>query len=179
YQNFSGGINTTDAQAMMGDHELTDALNVSLDERGSVTRRTGMIHHLTPLTPNKEAQGYFRYYKTATSFEEIIAIDGKLEIDGKVVTINGLTGGFQTARPIDAVQYYDKMYFATGTKLLQYDGKDVAVIEPYKPEPLEALYVGTNGLADNPNDYLEHGTGSTLQLTGVTFSSRYGVMNEP
>src|SRR6185312_5345337 len=149
YQNFSGGINTTAAQDMMGDHELTDAVNVSLDERGSVTRRSGMIPHLSPQTLDGEAQGYFRYYKTATSFEEIIAIGGKIEIDGRVMEIDGLAGGFQTTRPIDAVQFYDKMYFATGTKLLQYDGTNLAVIKPYSPEPLEALYVGTNGLADN------------------------------
>lgn len=179
FQNFSGGINSTSAQDMLSDSELSDALNVSLDERGSVTRRTGMIPHLAPTATTGVSQGYFRFYDTAYTFKEIVAIDGKLEVDGKAITIAGLPDGFQKTRPIEAAQYRDKMYFATGTKLVEYDGTTAKVVEPYKPQPLEALYVGTNGLADNPNDYLAHGEGSTLQITGVTFSERYGVMNEP
>lgn len=179
YQNFSGGINTTAAQDLMGDHELTTAVNVSLDERGSVARRTGMKAHRTPTTVGGTGQGFFRFYKSVYDYEEIVAIDGKLEIDGVVKTIDGLPEGFQTERFIEAVQYYDKMYFATGSRLVEYDGTTLKVVEPHKPQPLEALYVGTNGLADNPNDYLENGTGSTLQITGVIFSERYGVMNEP
>lgn len=178
YQNFAGGMNTTSAQDTMGDHELTTASNVSLDQRGSVTRRTGMVQHLKPMGAG-QSQGYFRFYKTAYSFEEIVAVGGKLEKDGITMPIEGLADGFQKERPIEAVQYRDKMYFATGTKLVEYDGTKAKVVEPYRPQPLEALYVGTNGLADNPNDYLAHGEGSTLQIAGVTFSKRYGIMNEP
>lgn len=178
YQNFAGGINSTAAQDVMGDHELSDAVNVSLDERGSLTRRTGMAQHLIPKTAGK-AQGYFRFYKTAYEFEEIVAVEGILEKNGVPIAIEGLDSGFQKERDIEAVQYRDKMYFATGTKLVEYDGTVAKVVEPYRPQPLEALYIGTNGLADDPNNYLDHGIGSTLQLTGVTFSSRYGVMNEP
>src|SRR6185312_15956494 len=179
YQNFSGGMNTTSAQDNMANHELSEAINASLDERGSVTRRSGMIAHVVPTIMEGQAQGFFRYYKDAYSFEEIIAKDGKIEIDGTIRTIEGLESGFQTDRPIEAVQYYDKMYFATGTKLVQYDGTTLSVVEPYKPQPLEALYIGTNGISDKPNEYLDNGIGGTLQITGVIFSSRYGVMNEP
>lgn len=181
YQDFSGGINTTSAQDVMSNRELSEALNVSLDERGSLKRRTGMVNHIEVLNPMDDvlAQGYFRFYKTAYTFEEIIARDGQLEINGAVVPITGLVDGFQKDRFIEAVQYYDKMYFATGTKLVQYDGTEAKVVEPYAPQPLEALYIGTNALADNPNNFLSNGVGPTLQVAGVTFSSRYGVMNEP
>ena len=179
YQDFSGGLNTTSAQDTMNDRELLEALNVDLDERGSLKRRSGMVSHLPAPLGSGETQGYFRFYKTAYTFEEIIAKDGRLFKNGNQIPIEGLPGGFQTERFIEAVQYYDKMYFATGTKLVQYDGEVAKVVEPYKPQPLEALYVGTNALADNPNDFLSHRTGLTLQITGVTFSSRYGVMNEP
>src|SRR6185312_12492419 len=99
----------------MADFELSNAINASLDERGSVTRRAGMVSHLVP-TVEGQAQGYFRYYKTAYTYEEIIAIDGRLEVNGNVIDIEGLPDGFQTERPIEAVQYYDRIYFATGTK---------------------------------------------------------------
>lgn len=178
FQNFAGGINTTAAQDAMADYELSDAVNVALDERGSVTRRTGMVHHLAAATAGK-AQGYFRFYKTAYEYHEIVAIDGRLEKDGVELPIEGLPSGFQKERPIEAAQYHDKLYIATGTKLVEYDGAVAKVVVPYSPQPLEALYVGTNGLAENPNDYLASGDGPHLQITGVTFSNRYGVMNEP
>lgn len=180
YQDFSGGMNTTSAQDTMLNKELSEALNVSLDERGSLKRRTGMVNHIeAPVIPATKVQGYFRFYKTAYEYEEIIARDGKLEKNGVQLPITGLADGFQTTRFIEAVQFYDKMYFATGTKLVQYDGTEAKVVEPYAPEPLEALYVGTNALADDPNNFLSDGEGPTLQVSGVTFSSRYGIMNHP
>lgn len=179
YQDFSGGLNTTSAQDTMKNTELSEALNVSLDQRGSIKRRTGTVNHISATETAGKAQGYFRFYKTSETFEEIIAKNGQLEKNGVVMVIEGLADGFQTTRPIEAVQYYDKMYFATGTKLLQYDGENLAVVKPYAPQPLEALYVGTNALSDKPNEFLAHGEGPTLQITGLTFSSRYGVMNEP
>lgn len=181
YKDFSGGINTTSAQDVMSDRELSDAVNVSLDERGSLKRRIGMKNHLSFDNGLEEnvAQGHFRFYKNAYTFVELIARNGKLELEGKVLEIEGLPDGFQKERIIEGVQYYDKMYFATGTKLVQFDGEKAEVVKPHAPQPLEALYIGTNALADNPNNFLSDGVGPTLQVAGVTFSSRYGVMNEP
>lgn len=175
FEDFSKGMNTTTSQATMLDSELTLALNISLDDRGSLTKRSGMDSYKTPTILEGEAQGHFRHYKTQYEFVDITARNGQLEIDGVIAP----DISFQTTRPIEAVQYYDKTYFATGTGLFVYDGETVKKVEPHRPQPLDALYIGTNALADNPDDYLDNGTGSTTQLTGVTFSSRYGIMNEP
>lgn len=175
FQDFSGGMNTVTSHDNMKDNEMTDLVNMDVDMRGSLKRRNGIVHVHDTVILTGFTQGHFRHYKTYNTFDTIIAKDGQLEINGALVP--DVT--FQNTRFIEAVQYYDKTYLATGTKLLVYDGTTVKPIEPHKPDPLTTLYVGTNALADDPFNNMEDGEGSTLQIAGVTFSSRYGVMNEP
>ena len=173
FHDFSGGLNTVSANESMRDNEMTDLVNIELAERGALKRRHGMVKHA-----DNAAQGIFRHYLREGVYVEITASDGKFYVDGENKPIEGLSEGFQTEKQVEAVQFRDKTYFATGTKLVQFDGDGFKVVEPYAPEPLEALYVGTNALADNPNDFMKDGTGTFLRLDGVTFSKRYGVINE-
>ncbi|WP_203289853.1 hypothetical protein [Metabacillus sp. cB07] len=124
-------------------------------------------------------QGYFRYYNDNNQYHTIVAVNGKLLKDGGEIVIQGLESGFQTDRMIEAVQFKDKMFIATGTKLVEYDGTIAKVVEAYKPKPLEALYIGTNGLAENPDSYLEDGTEAFLRLEGVAPSLNKGIANTP
>lgn len=177
YKDFSGGLNTITTNDNMFDNELLGGtVNIDLGERGSLKRRYGMKRHLTAPVIGL-GQGYFRYFKADGTHEEILAINGKLYKGGTELPITNLAS-FQTTRPIEAVQYKNKLYIATGTKLVVYDGTTAKVVEPYKPEPLEAFYVGTNGLADNPDQYLADGTATYLRIEGVIPSKRYGVSNK-
>lgn len=176
YQRFDGGLNTVDANEKIADHELQDLVNVDLGERGTLKRRHGMELHITG--HGGYGQGYFRYFKEGIGYEEIVAENGQFYIGGILQEIQGLSQ-FQTTRPIEAVQFRDKLYIATGTKLVEYDGTTFKVVNPYKPEPLEALYIGTNALAENPSDFMQHGVGTHLRVDGVTFNRRYGLVNEP
>ena len=123
-------------------------------------------------------QGYFRYWNNSGKYETIIAVGGKLLRDGGFLSIEGLPEGFQTERMIEAVQWKDKMFIATGTKLVEYDGVTAKVIEPYKPKPLEALYVGTNGMAEFPDTWMEFGEHDNLRVDGVFPSLRKGVSGQ-
>jgi len=176
YQDFSGGLNVTTSHDNMADNELSYIKNMSFDERGAIARRTGMENHFSFLEPKEKAQMYFRHYKDHVNYDELIAVDGRLYVNGEDAGIE-----FQKERFIEAVQWYQKSYIATGSGLYEYDGMtgEVKKVEPYAPEPLEALYIGTNGLAENPDKFLSDGVGSTVQIAGVIFSERYGVMNEP
>lgn len=178
YWDFSGGLNTISSLDTMNNNELRVMVNQDLTERGSTRRRYGMILH-KETSQQGFAQGSFRYYHSANHFTEIEAVNGHFEIDGEVKVIENLEDGFQSERQIEGVQFGDKMYFATGTKLVEFDGEKFKVVEPYKPQPLEALYIGTNGLAPNPNDFMQDGVYEFLRIDGVTFSKRYGVVNEP
>lgn len=178
YYSFTGGMNTTTSYENMTDYEVLQLLNYDLVERGPVRRRFGMVKHIQPPVEGK-GQGYFRFYKNETEYDEIIAVGGNLYKNGATLTITGLPTGFQATRPIEAVQFQDKLWIATGTKLVEYDGTTAKVVEAYKPQPLDALYIGTNGLADDPNNYMTDGEALSMRIDGVTFSKRYGIINQP
>lgn len=176
FSNFSYGLNTVASNENMQDTELRDICNHDLAELGAVKRRYGMVQHLNPSIEGL-GQGYFRFYKSGTEYIEINTVGGQFVIDGEIKAVEGLDA-FQTEKTIEAVQFGEKLYIATGTKLVEYDGETFKVAEPYKPEPLEALYIGTNALADNPSDFMKDGEAIFPRIDGVTFSSRYGVINE-
>lgn len=176
YDNFSGGLNTATTNDNLKTSELRRLINIDLGDRGSLRRRYGMVRHRTSAQQGK-GQGYFRYFYADGRFDEITAVAGKLYKNGTALAISGLSE-FQKTRNIEAIQYKDIMYIATGTKLVEYNGTTAKVVVPYTPTPEEALYIGTNGLADNPDEYISDGTGSTLVLRGVTVSKRYGVANQ-
>ena len=178
FQNFGGGMNSVSANDNLADSEFPVMVNAHVDPRGSVSRRTGFVRHFTPPVEGK-GQGYFRYYD-GSEFKEIFAVNGKLyNALGEEIPIEGLPGGFQKDRLIEAVQFGDILYIATGTKLVQYDGTTAKVVEPYRPQALEALYIGTNALADNPNDFMTDGVAVYPRLDGVTLDKRYGVVGQP
>ena len=133
---------------------------------------------VTPSNRRGHGQGYFRYYRPDGTFKALVAVEGKLIVDGGDLPITGLADGFQKDRTIEAVQWKDKLFIATGTELVEYDGTAAKVVEPYKPQPLEALYVGTNGLADFPDNYLTDGEGP-LAINGVIPDKRFGVSGKP
>jgi hypothetical protein len=176
YKNFSGGLNTVTSNDNLKDSEATDLINVDLGDRGSLKRRFGMLQHLaSPVLGG--GQGYFRYYKADGTFEEIIAVAGKLYKGGLELTITGLAS-FQTTRQVEAVQYKSSLYIATGTELVEYDGTSAKVVVPHKTAPLEYQYIGGNGLADDPKSHFVDGTGTVLVLDAVIVDKRYGVINK-
>jgi hypothetical protein len=133
------------------------------------------------IKPNTgDSQGMFRYY-TATGYQDIIAINGKLytitdDITYKKLPIVGLRN-FQTTKTIEAVQYRDKLYIATGSGIVIYDGKSATMMVAYKPNGLEALYIGTNGYAVDPLNYLTNAVEVGIAILGMTVSNRYGAIN--
>jgi hypothetical protein len=128
-----------------------------------------------------DSQGLFRYYKDDNSFTDILAINGKLyiivdKITYRKLVINNLSS-FQTVKPIEAVQYRDKLYIATGSGIVIYDGTSAYMMTAYKPNGLEALYIGTNGYATDPTNYLQNTVGVGIAILGVTVDNRYGTTN--
>jgi hypothetical protein len=127
-----------------------------------------------------DSQGMFRYY-TKTGYQDIVAINGKLyivvdDLTYKKLSITGLRN-FQTSKVIEAVQYQDKLYIATGSGIVIYDGTSAYMMTAYKPNGLEALYIGTNGYATDPTNYLQNTIGVGVAILGVTVDNRYGVTN--
>lgn len=135
-----------------------------------------------PKTATGMTQGRFRYYKK-DGYEDFVAVGGFMfKVEGDTyhyIRIEGMKTGFQTTRIIEGAQYQDNMYFATGSGLVKYDGNAFTLVKPYEPNGLEALYIGTNGLADNPDQYLTDNIGESNTIYGVIPSTRYGIINKP
>lgn len=166
FQDFSGGLNTVSPPDGMTDRELTDILNQDISERGSLKRRHGLRKVRT--LPVGKPQGFFRYYKTDGTYDDIFAINGQL-YKNDVATPQTITGlaSFQNTRQIEAVQFGPNLYVATGTKLVKYDGTTFTVIDPYLPTTMEMTYIGSNALATNPEGHLQDTTGLVASIDYV------------
>jgi hypothetical protein len=132
----------------------------------------------TPILPSGYSQGYFRYYKTDGTYDEITAISGKLYKNGVLLPITGLSS-FQATKQIEAVQYLNTMYIATGTKLLQYDGTTCKIVDPYLPTTMEMMYVGANALSDTPEAHLTDTIGLVPAIDYMYATKATGVVNIP
>lgn len=192
FSDTSGGLNVRDSDDSLADNEFRELLNVDLGVRGSLPKR----HGFTPYAGVTVAhpQGFFRFYGEGGVVTEFIAADGslwKLNVDVweriTVSTYNETTGvyvadnafRFQTALPIGAVQYGETMFFATGTKLLEYTEADgLRQVAPYKPTPTEVVKIGVNTLATNPLTYINTGLGSVLINEGMTASKDIGIIGQ-
>lgn len=147
---------------------------------GGVLQARGAYDRTDALGLSNNSQGRFKY-QTLAGGTDIVACNGLLwTVSGGTATQLTITGlaSFQTTRPIEAVQYRDKMYFATGSGLVMYDGTTASLVNAYAPNGLEALYIGTNGLALQPDNYMSDTTGAADVILGVTASSRYGMINQ-
>lgn len=178
YHNFSGGLNTVTSNDNLDPSELTNLVNIDLGERGSLKRRNGFTKFLKTDGVEGKGQGFFRYYDSQGNGKFIMAIEGKLYVEDGEIEIEGLPDGFQTERHVEAVQFLDSLFIATGTELVEYDGEVAKVVEPYMPEPLEYLYIGTNALAEDPDSHIKDGEATFLRIDGVFPNKRYGIPNE-
>jgi hypothetical protein len=183
FSDFSGGVNSETSNERLRNNEYPVLDNVDLSGRGSAKRRTGRVSILAN-PPSGKGQGLFHYYRRDQAEPDIVmAVGGKLylrkpnENTVTEITITGLESGFQSELPIEAVQYKDLLFIATGTKLVEYDGTTAKVVEPYKPTAMEAIYIGTNALADNPDGYIQDQEAPNLSVA-IKPQKRSGVTNE-
>ena len=187
YSSFTGGMNTVDPEESLEDNEWRLLQNVDLDAGGGASKRHGFKKYLAFSKTNP--QGFFKYYTSTGAVHDIVACNGELfkgttklnvqlynEADGTYTTNS--TWKFQTTRPIEAVQYGDIMFIATGTLLLEYDGSTLKQMKPYKPTATEVIKIGVNALASNPNDYIAVGSGSVIVNEGITADKNIGIVSK-
>jgi hypothetical protein len=171
YMDFSGGLNTETSNERLNENEFTQMQNVELNTRGSVKKRTGRSDMVTTGLPINNPQGVFFFYrKNRDQPDLIVAANGRLyvkkynatasfdyETNVTQISITGMTS-FQTTKIVEAVQYYNTLYVATGTNIVvvtvnETNGVYSAnIIQPYEPNTNELKYIGTNALLlDNSN----------------------------
>jgi hypothetical protein len=180
---FAGGMVSQIHPEKLNDDQSVLIENADLIQ-GGVLQARGAYNQTntpspTPISGNTQWRGK---YQNLAGGQDMVAINGNLyTVSGNTYTklnIAGLPTGFQTSRPIEAVQYRDKLYFATGSGIVVYDGVNASLLNAYAPNGLEALYIGTNGYAANPDNYLSDMTGAADVILGVVPSTRYGITNQ-
>lgn len=182
YTDFSKGLNSEIANEKLRDSESPILENVDISSNGSIKRRYGRTPKAT--FGGTKAQGVFQYRRRSGGVLDtyfVAAIDGQLYIKDTgaqawtqviVYEEDGTTPTtFQSSRDVEAAQYGDKLYIATGSFLCAVHWTGTAwsakEITPYQPTVMEAVYIGTNAMADNPNFYIQDGTPGQLNVTGI------------
>lgn len=186
YLDFSGGLNSEVTNEKLRDNEFPILENVDLSGRGSAKMRPGRS---LMLNIGANGQGMFFYYKADQSEPDLIlACGGMLFVKTSpttysriMVTDGGADFVFQSTKPIEAVQYRENLFVATGTKLVEVAWTGSAwtakTITPYTPTVMEAIYIGTNGLAANPDAYVQDGVSTALEVAGIKPASRNAAVN--
>jgi hypothetical protein len=166
YMDFSGGMNNNASNERLADNEFTLMQNVDLNKRGSVKKRTGRTVEIPTVfsgtVANPSVQGVFFFNRQGVPNPDMIfAVSGKLYYKLSTslqpvvleIPITGLPGGFQTDRVVEAVQFYQTLYVATGTKLVKVEFNasgggyfTASVAKPYEPNSQEIRYIGLNAL---------------------------------
>lgn len=190
FVDFSGGLNSEITNERLAPNEFPVMLNADLSGRASARLRYGRDKLFTQAGVG---QGLFFYYRQTEGYpDKIVAISGRLYVrpNGSNTTteipiLDGATPfTFQTTRSIEAVQYKDSLYVATGTKLVEVTFASnvwsAKVVIPYTPTVMEAIYIGTNGLAPNPDAYIQDGVSpsSNVEAIGIKPAFRYAAVNE-
>jgi hypothetical protein len=190
FMDFSGGLNTEVSNEKLRENEYSKLLNADLSGKSSARLRYGRSSVVSQLGV---AQGIFFYYRKGMDYPDTIeAVGGRLYVReglGSILTEIPMLDGtvaftFQATLPIEAVQYKETLFIATGTKLVELTyttGWDAKVVVPYIPTVMEAIYIGTNGLADNPDAYIQDGVSSSglVEAIGIKPEYRTAAKNVP
>lgn len=90
------------------------------------------------------------------------------------------TAGKSTAAPTHLSG--DWLDAGTGTGTLEWSFVSyewsAKIVVPYSPTNMEAIYIGTNGLADDPNAYVKDTVGEAIKVAGIQPDKRKGNVNQ-
>lgn len=180
YMKFKTGPGVDQARAYVYNYSDLGVIGTVYYDNARIYEITAeMYHQLDEMTIDEiEEQFPFRLGQLmAESISEtIMAIGGKFYVNGIETPVEG-SANVQTERTIEAVSFQNNLYIASGSGLLVYNGSTIAEISPYDPDPLETLYIGSNGLLTNPYDISDKEQ-PVVELKALRFSRRYGVTNQ-
>jgi hypothetical protein len=126
------GIDVSGTSTQIDDHQSPDMLNMNIDERGSLNKRTGYERVFPTSLGVGKVNGIYEYKKSDGTTEFLIAHTTKLYKqsgnDQPVQIYSGLTD--------NTVHFFTmnyKCYILDGVNFLEYSGTTVAVPTPYIP----------------------------------------------
>lgn len=126
------GVNFNSSPTLLDNHESPDALNMQLDEKGSLNKRTGYERVFPTSLGAGKINAMYLYTKQDTSTIFLIAHGTKLYTQSGDAQPTVLYDGIQNGA-INIFTTEGKCYIMDGVKYLVYDGATIKEAEPYVP----------------------------------------------
>ncbi|MFC0235492.1 hypothetical protein [Fictibacillus phosphorivorans] len=123
------GINLSVTPTQIDQNQSPDMLNMNIDERGALNKRTGYERVFETSLGAGKVNGIFEFRQANGTKELLFAHSDKLY---KLADLTVLKSGLADA-PMSAFVLGGKMYFMNGTDFFSYDGTTIAEITPYIP----------------------------------------------
>jgi hypothetical protein len=123
------GINLSVTPTQIDQNQSPDMLNMNIDERGALNKRTGYERVFETSLGAGKVNGIFEFRQVNGTKELLFAHSDKLyKLADQTVLKSGLAD-----KPMSAFVLGGKMYFMNGTDYFSYDGTTIAEITPYIP----------------------------------------------
>jgi hypothetical protein len=126
------GMDVSESATLIDNHHSPDMLNVNIDEKGSLSKRTGYARVFPTSLGAGKINGMFVYTKTDGTQIFLIAHDTKLYTQAGNAQPVVLKDGIQNGK-INFFVSEGKCYILDGVLFLVYDGATIKEVEPYIP----------------------------------------------
>lgn len=137
------GINLTVTPTQIDIHQSPDMLNMTIDERGALNKRTGYTRVFQTSLGTGRINGMFQFRKKDGTTVFLIAHGTKLYTQSGSNQPIQIYGGLANAN-VNFFVAGDKCYLMDGTNYLVYDGTTVSQITPYIPTLIISKKPGLN-----------------------------------
>jgi hypothetical protein len=126
------GMDVSGIATQINDHHSPDMLNMSIDEKGALNKRTGYTRVFPTSLGEGKINGMYLFTKTDGTTILLIAHGTKLYTQSGNGQPSELFGELTNGK-INFFAMEGKCYIADGVNFLVYDGATIKVVEPYAP----------------------------------------------
>jgi len=117
--NFSGGLNTRDADHKLGANEAQELKNLVLDADGSITKRNGSTKYNSSAIGSNPVHSLYKFYKS-DGFAKLLAVHDST-LYGGTGNAFGSVGSLSTSSSCSFETWGDLCYICNGTVFKKYN----------------------------------------------------------
>jgi hypothetical protein len=138
---FSGGINTRDADHKLSKNESTEIINLNIRLDGGLVTRSGSEKYNSSAIAASPVHSLYRYYKSKTSFKELLAGCGSTLYKGDdALGTFASVGSLGVSTPCTFETWKETCFITNGSVFKTYDGTTYADVAGTPPIGKYLLY---------------------------------------
>lgn len=191
FQGFKGGLNTRDAASELTSEEISDALNVTIDERGSATKRLGYERRFSTAIGVSLVSNVFEWRSRGF----IVVQEGpRVHINNSAAFLTWSTsdrcgmceflGNLVLIHPVDGVRMYDGTSvtgpfanFPLGNTCTAWQGKCWFAGNPTNPSRVSFTNIGV--MTMDPDDWVDLREKDSAKVTCLAGAAGLDVAGRP